>query len=184
VMLGIIPAEILAKSSSPFADCLTTMFNSPKIGVIVSIIAIADVLGAMGGWCLVTGQTAQLAASDGLFPKIFAKTNSRDMPSNGLIIMASFMSLVVLLTASITAQAQFNKIISMSVLLYLIPYIYSNIALIILGRKNKLSRGYFILATVAGIFFIWSIYLTNITLLKYAMMVIVMSIPIRSIFKK
>ncbi len=184
VMLGIIPADMLSKSNSPLADVLKIMFHSQKIGIIVSIIATLDCIGAMGGWCLVTGQTAQLAASEGLFPKMFAKINKKDMPSVGLITLAIFMSLIVIITASPTAQEQFNKIISMSVLLYLLPYIYSTISLMVIGKRHRINSKYYFIASIACGFMIWSIRMTDFNLIKYAIGIIVIGLICKMFSRK
>lgn len=181
VMLGIIPAQTLSHSSAPFADVLGVIFHSPKAGIIISVIAIIDCLGAMAGWFLVTGQSAQAAATENLFPKVFAKVNAKGMPSNGLIILSIFMSLVVIATISPTAQEQFNKIISMSVLLYLFPYLYTTMSILITGKTHKIPRIYYVLGLVASMFLVWSILLTDVALIKYAVVIIVLSIPLYKI---
>lgn len=160
VMMGIVPNAQLAKSSSPFVDTLYVIFHSHMITLIIATIAIVDCSGAMAGWAMITGQTAKAAAEDKLFPSVFAKTNSRGVPAYGLIILAIIMSVVVVLTVSPTAQEQFNKIITMSVILYLIPYIYSAVAILVLGidRVGKFAYWFYaILGLIAAIFCMWSI---------------------------
>lgn len=178
VMMGIVPNHQLSTSSAPFADVLAIMFHSKAAGVIMSVIAIIDVSGAMAGWTLVTGQTAKAAAEDGLFPKIFAKTNKKGMPANGLIILAVIMSAVVVLTISPTAQEQFNKIITMSVILYLIPYIYSAFAVMVLGVDKVGQKAYWlyaILGLLAAIFCMWSILGSDKPLTVWAFLVMISS---------
>ncbi len=178
VMMGIIPNHALVNSSAPFADVLAIMFHSKLAGIIMSVIAIIDVSGAMAGWTLVTGQTARAAAEDGLFPKIFAKTNSKGMPVYGLMILAVVMSFVVLVTASPSAQEQFNKIITMSVILYLIPYIYSAFAVMVLGIDKVGTKAYWIysgLGILAAAFCMWSILGSDKPLTVWAFLVMISS---------
>ena len=159
VIMGIVPNAELVKSSAPFAAALSHVFGHDA-GVIVSICAIANCLGALAGWTLVIGQMSKAAADDGLFPKIFSKTNAKGVPAIGLCILAVIMVLVVLVTISPTANQQFSKIITMSVLLYLIPYIYSGFAVIVLGRKKIPTfeyAVYTILGIIASVFCLWSI---------------------------
>ncbi|RTK96406.1 MAG: amino acid permease [Neisseriaceae bacterium] len=178
VMMGIIPNHQLATSSAPFADVLAIIFHSHAAGIIMSIIAIIDVSGAMAGWTLVTGQTARAAAEDGLFPKVFAKTNKKGMPVYGLIILAFVMSIIVVLTASPSAQEQFNKIITMSVILYLIPYIYSAFAVMVLGIDKVGHKAYWLyssLGIVAAAFCMWSILGSDKPLTVWAFLVMISS---------
>lgn len=159
VIMGIVPNAELVKSSAPFAVALSHVFGY-NASILVSICAIANCLGALAGWTLVIGQMSKAAADDGLFPKIFSKTNARGIPAIGLCILAFIMILVVLVTISPTANEQFGKIITMSVLLYLIPYIYSGFAVIILGRQKipKIEYiMYVVLGITASIFCMWSI---------------------------
>jgi arginine:agmatine antiporter len=154
------------------------MLHSTTAGIIMSVIAIIDVSGAMAGWTLVTGQTAKAAAEDGLFPKIFAKTNKKGMPVAGLMILAIIMSIVVVLTISPTAQEQFNKIITMSVILYLIPYIYSAFAVMVLGVDKVGMKAYWfyaILGLLAAVFCMWSILGSDKPLTVWAFLVMISS---------
>lgn len=178
VMMGILPNQELANSSAPFADVLEKMFHLKIAGIIMSVIAIIDVSGAMAGWTMVTGQTARAAAEDNLFPKIFAKTNKKGMPVTGLVILAVVMSIIVLLTISPTAQEQFNKIITMSVILYLIPYIYSSFAVMVLGKGkvgNKSYWFYVVLGFTAAVFCMWSILGSDKPLTVWAFLVMISS---------
>lgn len=178
VMMGIIPNHQLAASSSPFADTLATIFHSHTAGILMSIVAIIDCSGAMAGWTLVTGHTARAAAEDNLFPSVFAKTNKHGVPAIGLTILAVVMSIVVVLTISPTAQQQFNKIITMSVILYLIPYIFSAFAVIKLGKTEVGNRHYWLYVTlglIAAVFCMWSILGSDKPLAVWAFLVMIAS---------
>ncbi len=160
VMMGVIPNQILAKSNAPFADFLSIIFDFKYLVVCLCIVAIASCCGAIGGWVLVTVQTMKAAAEDNLFPRFLAQSNKRGVATNALLLIGTVMSVVVLATSSPTAQIQFNKIINISVILYLIPYICASFAIIQVGR-NKLTKSqyilYGVLGIIAGLFCIWSI---------------------------
>lgn len=159
VIMGIVPNANLVKSSAPFADVLQFILGR-EVAIVVSVFAIVNCLGALTGWTMVIGQTARAAAEDGLFPKIFAKTNSKGVPAIGLILLAIIMTIVAILTASPSANEQFQKIITMSVILYLIPYIYSSFAVIVIGFRNMQVSEYIISVTlgiIASFFCMWSI---------------------------
>ncbi len=178
VMMGIVPNKTLAASSAPFADTLSIIFHSPVAGIIMSVIAIFDVSGAMAGWTLVTGQTAKAAAEDKLFPSIFGKVNKKGVPAVGLTILAVIMSIIVVLTISPTAQEQFNKIITMSVILYLIPYIYSAFAVMVIGVDKVGAKAYWfyaILGLLAAVFCMWSILGSDKPLTVWAFLVMISS---------
>ena len=151
-IMGMIPNDVLVNSSAPFADAVTIAIG-PIGGAIVSFCAAAGCLGSLGGWTLVVGQSAKAAADDGLFPAIFGKVNKNGTPYMGLIIVGGLMTAIVLLTISPTAAKQFGMIASISVIMTLLPYIYTCAALRDLGTphfgtKTWLWRGIILVATV------------------------------------
>lgn len=148
-IMGIIPNKELIASSAPFADAVRIALG-PTAANLVALCAAIGCLGSLGGWTLLVGQTAQAAADDGLFGKVFAKVNAKGVPSAGLAIVAGLMTLQVLATASPTASEQFGKIASIAVILTLLPYIYSSVALKVLGYK-KMPHGQYLFYTIAGL---------------------------------
>lgn len=148
-IMGIIPNKELIVSAAPFSDAVTVALG-PAAGKIVALCAAAGCLGSLGGWTLLVGQTAQAAANDGLFGNVFAKVNNRCVPSAGLAIVAGLMTLQVLATMSPTAAEQFGKIASIAVIMTLLPYIYSSVAIKILGR-DKMNRHQLTFYTIVGL---------------------------------
>nr|WP_210405299.1 arginine/agmatine antiporter [Limnobaculum zhutongyuii] len=148
-IMGIIPNKELIVSSAPFADAVRVAFGDGTAKV-VALCAALGCLGSLAGWTLIVGQTAQAAASDGLFGNIFAKVNTKGVPAAGLAIVAAIMSLQVLATMSPTASEQFGKIASIAVIMTLLPYIYSSVALKVLSYK-KISNGQYIFYTIVGL---------------------------------
>lgn len=142
-VMGIIPNKELIVSNAPFSQAVTMALGNTA-GQIVALCAAIGCLGSLAGWTLLTGQTAQAAANDGLFGNVFARTNSKDVPVAGLAIVAGIMTLQVLATMSPTASEQFGKIASIAVIMTLLPYIYSSVAVKILGRcKMSCRQGIF-----------------------------------------
>jgi arginine:agmatine antiporter len=141
VIMGMIPNKELINSSAPFADAAVVALG-PWVGNIVAFCAAAGCLGSLGGWTLLVGQTAKAAADDGLFANIFAKVNKKDVPASGLAIVATIMTVQVLATMSPTAADQFGKIASIAVIMTLLPYIYSCIAIKVLGFHKMPDNQY------------------------------------------
>ncbi|MCB4771444.1 arginine/agmatine antiporter [Ancylobacter sp. Lp-2] len=141
VIMGMIPNKELIASSAPFADAAALALG-PTAGSVVAICAALGCLGSLAGWTLLVGQTAKAAADDGLFASIFAKVNSKGVPSAGLAIVAAIMTVQVFATMSPTASEQFGKIASIAVIMTLLPYIYSAISIKVLGYKKMSARAY------------------------------------------
>lgn len=153
-IMGIIPNKELVSSSAPFSQAVSIALGSTA-GKIVALCAAVGCLGSLAGWTLLVGQTAQAAAKDGLFAGIFARVNRRGVPSAGLAIVAGIMTLQVLATMSPTASEQFGKIASIAVIMTLLPYIYSSVAIKILGREKMSDREglfYTIVGLIAAVY--------------------------------
>ncbi len=149
VIMGIIPNKELISSSAPFSQAVSIALGQ-KAGDIVALCAAIGCLGSLGGWTLLVGQTAQAAANDGLFGRMFACENDKGVPATGLAIVATIMTAQVLATMSPTASAQFGKIASIAVILTLLPYIYSAVAIKIIGRE-KMSAKQGVFYTAVGL---------------------------------
>jgi arginine:agmatine antiporter len=155
-IMGIIPNAELQLSASPFGDAVRIAIGDTG-GAIVALCAAVGCLGSLGGWILVTSQSAKAAADDGLFPPIFKKVNAQGIPTAGLIIVGVLMTIVQMLAISPTASEQFGVVSSTSVLLTLIPYIYTCAALLLLGHGHLGDRVNFF-RTVVIIAFVYSIW--------------------------
>ncbi|WP_157015621.1 arginine/agmatine antiporter [Mesorhizobium xinjiangense] len=151
VIMGMIPNKDLIVSSAPFADAARIALGD-FAGSTVALCAAVGCLGSLAGWTLLTGQTAKAAADDGLFPGVFARVNRRGVPTLGLVIVAVIMSVQVLATMSPTASEQFGKIASIAVIMTLLPYIYSMIAIKVLGYRQMPHNQYtfFVVVGLAG----------------------------------
>lgn len=159
VIMGMIPNKALLSSSAPFAEAASLALG-PLAGSIVAACAAIGCLGSLAGWTLLVGQTAKAAADDGLFPTVFAKINRREVPSSGLAIVATIMSIQVLATISPTASEQFGKIASIAVIMTLLPYIYSAISIKVLGWHHLKNREYSIfvfIGIVAALYCLWAL---------------------------
>lgn len=148
-IMGIVPSSELISSSAPFSEAVKIALGETA-GNIVAACAAIGCLGSLGGWTLLVGQTAKAAADDGLFSRVFACTNKKGVPASGLAIVAGIMTVQVLATMSPTASEQFGKIASIAVIMTLLPYIYSSVAVKIIGRE-KMSANQGIFYTIVGL---------------------------------
>jgi len=143
VIMGLIPASQLAKSTAPFADAARFVVGSAA-GSLVALMACLKASGTLCGWVLLTAQVGKAGAERGNFPRIFARTDRYGIPVINLLIMALIMTAAVFATMSPTLGQQFSKLIEVSVVLCLLIYVYSSIALWRLGT-------YRFFAVVAGL---------------------------------
>lgn len=159
--MGMVSNENLRNSDEPFAIAVSQAVGGWG-GTLVSVCACLGAAGSLGGQILLTAQSAKAAADDGLFPGIFSKTDEHGIPVKGLIIVAVLMSIVTLLTAaSESASQQFDIIVSASVVLTLLPYIYSCVACFFVVKRSNviLNTGLFwVLSTLTVVYCLWAIY--------------------------
>ncbi|MDK2746319.1 MAG: amino acid permease [Brevundimonas sp.] len=118
-IFGVIPAAELAKSSSPFADVAARVIGGGAAGF-VAVCAIAKTLGTLGGWMMLTGETARAGARQGFLPRVFGR-GALTPPANPLI-HGGLMTLMVLISAQPRLAGQFSLLIGATTVLFLIVY--------------------------------------------------------------
>jgi len=98
-VMGVIPREQLAHSSSPFADASSAMWGH-WAGGLIAVGALISSLGALNGWTLLMGQVPMAAAQDGLLPIWFGRRSERGVPAIAILISASLATALLLVEAS------------------------------------------------------------------------------------
>jgi APA family basic amino acid/polyamine antiporter len=161
-VMGILPAESLARSSAPFADAATRIWGS-WAGGLIAVGAAISAFGALNGWILLQGQMPLAVARDGLFPRIFARISSRGTPVWGLVISSLLVTGLMSLNLTDSLVDQFTFLILLSTICVLIPYVFSAVSeLVIFVRdREKLSgerlAGASVVAILALVYSLWAI---------------------------
>ena len=145
---GIVPNVELANSSAPFAYVYAQMFN-PTVGQVIMALAVMACVGSLLGWQFTIAQVAKATAEERLFPKFYAKVNKHHAPVIGLIVAATLQTFVALSTMSPNATEGFNKLIDLTAVTILIPYITSISALMVVMYKAGVERSVFTRNVVA-----------------------------------
>ncbi len=124
-VMGIIPAGVLAHSTSPFADAAGIMFGG-SWDKVIALVAMAATFGCLNGWILLQGRVPLAAAEDGLFPPQFAKLHGkRGTPVFGLVVSSVLVSGLMLMNYTKGLVDAFTFIILLATLTTLVPYAYS-----------------------------------------------------------
>jgi len=130
---------------------------------------------------LLVGQSGKAAADDKLFPTFFTYVNKRDVPVTGLIVTAILMSLFLVVTISPNLSTQFEKITEIAVFLTLLPYLYTSVAMLILGYRFGLSKQDYLLwavvAIVAVIYNFWAIMGEGFDVVYFGFIATLLTIP-------
>ena len=147
-VMGIIPANILQHSVTPFADAAVRMWGSSAQYWISAGVAVAA-FGALNGWILIQGQVPAAIAKDKLFPPIFQKENKKGVPVSGIVIGSILVSIVMTMNYTHSLVEQFKFLILLTTITVLVPYLFSTAAYVIITLENKYLRTKGIVQTVA-----------------------------------
>ncbi|HET7810737.1 MAG TPA: amino acid permease [Steroidobacteraceae bacterium] len=183
VIMGILPAEQLKDSHAPFAE-VARIALGPVAAIVISICAVLKSIGSLGGWMLLVGQSAKAAADDGMFPKVFGTLNEHGVPRTGLIIVSALMTLVLFATMSPTIAEQFNRAVDLAVILIIVPYIYSAIALINLLAIHRGASTltalhvYRVMALLAVVYCLWAVLGGDQRTVVNAFVALLLSVPL------
>lgn len=160
-VMGIIPAEVLQHSVTPFADAAEKVWGEGArywvgAGVVISA------FGALNGWILIQGQVPYAIAKDKLFPHIFEKKNKYGAPAFGIGISSILISVLVFMNYTKGLVEQFQFLVLLTTVMVLVPYLFSSASYLMLlfDKKQLNSKGwiYPIFLTAGGFSFsIWAI---------------------------
>lgn len=182
-VMGVIPMNQLAHSSSPFADAAKVMFG-PWAHLIIAGTAVVACFGTLNGWILMQGQIPLAAAKDGLFPKHFEKTTKNGTPVVGLIVSSVLITLLLTMRYGASLVDQFTLISLLATLASLIPYIYTSVAevMIYIREPEKFNHRRLtssaILAMLAFAYTYWLIYGAGVQIVFYGVLLLLSSIPV------
>jgi arginine:agmatine antiporter len=185
VIMGILPNEELRTSHAPFAEAARLALGTPGV-IIISVCAVLKSMGSLGGWMLLVGQSAKAAADDGMFPRVFARLNGNGVPGRGLVIVAALMTAVLFATMSPTLAGQFNNLVNLAVILIIVPYIYSAVAVVKVVHDHKLPaktfQTYKWIGISAVVYCLWVIVGGDPTTVVYALVALLISVPLYPLF--
>jgi amino acid transporter len=182
VVMGVVPHEQLVRSIAPFSDAAKIMWGS--VGEIaVSIAVVLSSIGALNGWTLLMGQVPMAAARDGLFPPLFSKLSSRDVPAIGIVASASLATILVLLQAAGSEgfSAFYKLVVGLSTMTAVIPYAFCALAgsLVSARLSNEgLAPRVTIVEIVAFIFAIFTLYGCGAEPVLYGTVLLILGIPV------
>jgi arginine:agmatine antiporter len=138
-LMGILPAEALARSSAPFAEAGQAVLGV-GLAAVIAVCALLRAQGCISGWMLVTSETSRTAADANLFPRFFrTRPGERASPVN-LLTAGVVMSLMAVMTASPTLGQQFATMANFAVILSLYSYALAGASLIRLSGSLAPGR--------------------------------------------
>lgn len=166
--LGVVNQADLAQMDTPSMAYVLELAVGKWGAVVINLGLVISLFGALLGWSLLAAEIPYIAAKDGIFPKMFAKENSKGSPMNSLSVTNVLVqiSLIITLFSSSTYQALYS--IASSAIL--IPYLFSGLyawKLVATGETYDVnpagkSRD-LTLAIISSIYAAWLIYAAGLT---------------------
>ncbi len=130
-VFGVIPADVLANSTSPYADLAARVFGASIAGL-VAVCAVVKTIGTVGGWVMLGGETARSAARKGYLPSGFG-AGERTPVANPLL-GGAIMSVVAVISGQPTLGGQFGMLVGVTAVLSLVVYAICSAALFRMAR--------------------------------------------------
>lgn len=181
VVMGVVPREVLIKSSAPFADAASIIFGG-NWHLVISVAASIVCLGTLNAWILTSGQIALGAAQDNHLPSLFKIKNSQGAPIWGLIISSLGNIPILILTLDKDLIKQINTIIDISVTAFLFVYGLSVLSYLKLFWKNQKlnSINWFELCIGFGglIFCLWTLWSSGTKMVGFALLIPLSGVPL------
>ncbi|MFD8726169.1 APC family permease, partial [Streptomyces sp. NPDC059629] len=184
-VFGTVSHAELGSSTAPFTDAANNVFGGTWAGNAVAVAAIVSGIGALNGWTMLCAEMPYAAARDGLFPDAFAKLRGQNgVPAFGIVASTVLASLITVFSYT-RFEDVFTKIVLLSVLTAVIPYLFSATAqlywLLVRGRESlsprRLARDVTV-AAVAMAFSYWSIQGSGYQTVYYGLFVLLLGLPV------
>lgn len=173
-VMSLVPAEVLAQSTSPFADAARAL-GSWGPGLIAAG-ALLSTAGAANGQIFCAGQLPMAAALDRLAPRMLGVTDKGGAPYAALLLSAGLTSLLLLMNYSRGLVGAFTFLIMLSTLSTLVPYLLCAVAE--LRHSMRSARGWAGVALLAGLYSIFAILGSGLEALIWGAVLFASGVPI------
>ena len=179
----LLPAEVAAKSSAPFAD-LVGSFWGPATATAVVFFAAISCLGALNGWVLLQGEVPLALALRGVFPRWFAVVNRRGMPVRAQVLGSALAITLIASNYTRGLTELFGFMALLATVATLVLYLIAAISALRLMRRRELKRGPLLVVTVSGmIFALWTFYGAGVEATAWGAVLLATGIPVYLIMR-
>ncbi len=178
VTISILPYAIISQPQlANLPDPSTAYVLDTLVGSWFTKFVTLSVLISIGGvwvaWTILMAQLPYAAALDGTFPKIFAKENTKKVPSMALTISSAIMSLFLLL--AITAKDVYLESVNITSVIILPSYLLSAMYLCKIASRKEIyaqhrtkCRMSLAVGIIATLYCCWLVYSAGFTYLFVA----------------
>jgi APA family basic amino acid/polyamine antiporter len=190
-IMGMIPANELKNSITPFADAAEKIYGHGAKYWISAGAAIAA-FGALNGFILVQGQMPFAMAKDKLFPQFFVQQNKKGVPVNGVVVSSIIITILMFMNNSKNLANQFKLLILLSTFFTLLPYLFTTVSfLIVRARKatefsKTKTTAALLVSILAFAFSMWMIVGAGQEIVYWGFIMLMMGVPfyVYMVYKK
>jgi amino acid transporter len=181
-VVGVVPHDQLASSVAPFSDAARILWG-PWGAAAIAIAVILSSIGALNGWTLLMGQVPMAAAQDGLFPPLFGRLSGTGVPAVGIIVSATFATVLVLLQAAGSPgfSAFYNLVVGLSTMAAVIPYAFCALSTGLVASHvaggGPIPR-VTIVELIAFVFAVFTLYGCGAEPVLYGLVLLILGIPV------
>lgn len=136
-VFGVIPADVLVHSTSPYADLVARVMGASVAGLVAAC-AVIKVMGTIAGWTMLAGETARSASAAGWLPRWFGGERKGKAPLSNPALNCALMSLMVVASTQPRLGQQFEMLIGATSVLTLCMYALCSATLWRLTRRRRL----------------------------------------------
>lgn len=178
-VMSLIAPAALGQSTAPFADAARRAWGEWGAAA-VALGASISAFGALNGWVLLVGQLPLAVSEDGLFPRVFARVSGNGTPVAGMLIAGVLTTALVALNYTRGLVDLFTFFILLSTLNTLVPYVFSSLAVFLLGgdRPRRRMRGIAIVAALAFAYSLWAIGGAGHETVYWGFLLLVLGLPV------
>ncbi|OIR43606.1 basic amino acid/polyamine antiporter [Corynebacterium sp. NML130628] len=132
---GVLTQEELAALPENSMGAVLEAVVGPWGGVFISIGLCLSVLGAYVSWQMLCAEPIVLMANDGLLPQVLGVANKAGSPFRAQLISTVVIQLFVIIFFA--NETSYNAMVQLATIMYLLPYIFSSLYLILLAVRGK-----------------------------------------------
>jgi APA family basic amino acid/polyamine antiporter len=190
-IMGMIPANELKNSITPFADAAEKIYGHGAKYWISAGAAIAA-FGALNGFILVQGQMPFAMAKDKLFPQFFVRQNKKGVPVNGVVVSSIIITILMFMNNSKNLANQFKLLILLSTFFTLLPYLFTTVSFLIVRARTAAefsktkTTAALLVSLLAFAFSMWMIIGAGQEIVYWGFIMLMMGVPfyVYMVYKK
>jgi APA family basic amino acid/polyamine antiporter len=173
-VMMLVPANLLAASTSPFADAVRGL--GAWAPLVVTAGALISCAGSMNGNMFSGAQQSMAAALEGVAPRWLAKLNAGEAPWASLIVSSALSTALLLMNYSRGLVGAFTFLIMMTTLAGLFAYL--GCALAELKHSWRSARAWAAVAVIASFYVVFAIFGAGQEPLIWGAVLIALGVPV------